>query len=78
MSYNISEEQTREIIARLESNFKRKGDGKYYCLYKYCKGLNQRILLIKTTKFHCWKNGHIEGGHDYHPLVSCSLYQFNY
>ena len=77
MSNNISEEKNRETIARLWSNLKRKGDGKFYFPYKIYKGLNRRRLLIKTAKRHCRENGHIEGGHDYHPLVSCSLYHFN-
>ena len=77
MSDNISEEQNRETIDRLWSNLKRKGDGKCYCPCKICKGLNCRRLLIKTVKRHCRENGHIEGGHDYHPLVIRSLYHFN-
>ena len=76
MSDNIIEEQNRETIARLWSNLKRKGDGKFYCLCKICKGLNRRRLLIRIIKRHCGENGHIEGGHDYHQLVSCSLYHF--
>ena len=77
MSDNISEEQNRETIDRLRSNLKRKGDEKCYCPCKICKGLNRRRLLIKTVKRPCRENGHIEKGHDYHPLVSCSLYHFN-
>ena len=77
MSDNISEEQNRETIARLWSNLKRNGDGKCFCPCKICKGLIRRRLLIKTVKTHCREYGHIEGGHDYHPLVSCSLYHFN-
>lgn len=77
MSDNISEEQNRETIARLWSNLKRKGDGKCYFSCNICKGLNRRRLLIKIVKRHCRENGHIEGGHDYHPLVSHSLYHFN-
>lgn len=77
MSDNISEEQNKETTARLWSNLKRKGDGKCYCPCKICKGLKTRRLKIKTTKKNCRQHGHIEGGHDYHPLVSCSLYHFN-
>lgn len=77
MSDNIREEQNNEIIARLWSNLKRKGDGKCYCPCQICKGLKTRRLLIKIAKKHCRQHGHIEGGHDYHPLVSCSLYHFN-
>ena len=77
MSDNISEEKNRETIARLWSNLKRKCDGKFYCPCKICKSLNYRRLLIKIVKRHYRENGHIEGGHDYHPLVSCSLYHFN-
>ena len=76
MSDNISEEKNRETIDRLWSNLKRKGDRKCYCPCQICKGLNCRRLLIKTVKRHCRENGHIEGGHAYHPLVSCSLYHF--
>lgn len=77
MSDNISKQQNKETIARLWSNLKRNSDGKCYCPCKILKGLNTRRLIIKTTKKHCRLHGHIEGGHDYHPLVSFSLYHFN-
>ena len=73
----MNSKQNKVTIARLWSQFKRKGDGKCYFPCKIFKGLNRRRLLIKTVKRHCRETGHIEGGHDYHPLVSCSLYHFN-
>ena len=77
MSNNINEEQNRETITRLWSNLERKGDGKCYCPSKICKGLNCRRMLIKKVKRYCRENGHIEGGHDYHPLVIHLLFHFN-
>lgn len=62
MSDNKSElDQNRETIARFVFNFQREGDGKCYCPYKMCKGLNTRRLLIKIAKIHCRDNAHIEG-----------------
>ena len=67
-------EHNRQLISRLWDGVKRKGDGKCYCSCSQCRGFNRRILKISKTKRHCREHGHIEGGHEYHPLVSCSLY----
>lgn len=76
MSDNISPEQNEETLDRLWARLKRKGDGKCYCPCNNCKGLKTRRLLITTAEKHCRQHGHVEGGHDYRPLVSCSLYVF--
>jgi len=52
------------------------GDRKCYFLCKKCRGYNIMSLLIKTTKKHSRKYGHVEGGHGYCLLVSYSLYVF--
>jgi hypothetical protein len=52
------------------------GDRKCYFPCKKCRGYNRRRLLIKTTKKHCREYGHLEGRHEYRPLVSYSLYVF--
>ena len=70
-------DQNRETIARLLSNFQREGDNKWYCPCKSCNSLKTRRIKIKIAKRHCTENGHIEGGFDYHPLVSCLLYCFH-
>ena len=58
--------QNRQFLARLWDGVERRGDGKCYCPCSQCT----RRLLIKTTKRHCREHGHVEGGHEYHPLVS--------
>lgn len=45
-------------------------------LVKKWKGLNVRRLLITKAKRHSKTHGHVEGKHEYHPLVSYSLYIF--
>jgi hypothetical protein len=52
------------------------GDRKCYFPCKKCRGYNRRRLLIKKTKKHCREYEHVEGRHEYHPLVSYSLYEF--
>ena len=81
MSHNNNldpQEQTRQLLSRLWDGVKRKGDGKCYFPCIQCKGFNRIILNISTTKRHCREHGHVEGGHEYRPLVSCSLYRFLY
>ena len=51
-------------------------DRKCYCPCKRCKGLKIRRLLIIIDKRHCRDYGHVEGRHEYHPLVSYALYVF--
>ena len=63
-------EQNRQLLARLWEGVERRGDGKCYCPCSQCRGFNTRRLLIKTAKRHCREHGHVEGGHEYHPLVS--------
>ena len=69
MSEDINAQKNKETIARLWSNLKRKGDGKFYCPCKICKGLKTQRYLIKIAEQHCRQHGHIEGGNKYHPLV---------
>ena len=74
MSDNTREfDQNRETIARLLSNFQREDDDKCYCPCKSCNDLKTRRIIIKIDKRHYRENGHIEGGFDYHPLVSYFL-----
>ena len=70
MPNNMDLEQNKATIARLWSQFKRKGDGKCYCPYKKCKGLNNQIILITTAYRHCRQHDHIKGGKDFHPVVN--------
>ena len=51
-------------------------DWKCYFPCKRCKDLKIRRFLITMAKRHCRNYGHVEGGHEYHPLVSYSLYVF--
>jgi hypothetical protein len=53
-----------------------KGDRKCYFPCTQCKGFNRRRILITTTERHCRQFGHVEGGYEYRPLVSYSLYVF--
>jgi hypothetical protein len=74
MSHNIpSRGQCRDVRSTLVEAL---GDQKCYFLCKKCKGYNRRRLLIKTTKKHCSEYGHLEGRHEYCPLVTYSLYVF--
>ena len=44
---------------------------------KYARDWNKlRRLLITTIVKHCRLYGYVEGKHEYHPLVSYSLYVF--
>ena len=71
-------DQNRELLARLWDGLKRKGDGKFYCPCSQCRGFKRRIINITTAKRHCREYGHAEGGHDYCPFVSFSLYMYLY
>jgi hypothetical protein len=72
MSHNIPPGGQGDVRSALEAL----GDRKCYFPCKICRGYNRRRLLIKTTKRHCREYGHLEGGHEYRPLVSYSLYVF--
>jgi hypothetical protein len=47
-----------------------RGDGKCYFPCCECKGFNGRRLPLKIVEKHCRDNGHVEGGNEYHPMVS--------
>lgn len=51
-------------------------DRRCYFPCRNCKGLRPRRIIIKFVKNHYRDYGHIEGGQEYHPLVSYSLYVF--
>ena len=70
--------QNHEFFARLWDGLKRKGDGKFYYPCCQCKGFKRRRINITKTKRHCKEYGHAEGGHDYRPFVSFSLYMSLY
>jgi hypothetical protein len=53
-----------------------KGDGKCYFPCNRCKGFNRRRLVKRTVEKHCREYGHVEGGYEYRPMVSYSLYVF--
>ena len=72
------QEQDQQLLTSLLDGQKRKGDGKCYCPCNQCRGFNIRRLKITTAKKHCREHGHVEGGHEYRPLVSCSLYMSLY
>jgi hypothetical protein len=47
-----------------------KGDGKCYFPCKNCCTRRPERVLIATTKKHCRKYGHMDGGsNEYHPMV---------
>ena len=70
-------DQNRETITRMLFNFQRAGDDKCYCPCKHYNNLKKRRIKIKTSKRHCWENGHTKGGFDYRQLVSFLLYCFH-
>jgi hypothetical protein len=72
------QEENRQLLARLWDGVKIKGDGKCYFPCSQCRGFNRIRLNISIAKIHCRGHGHIKGGHEYHPLVSCSLYMSLY
>ena len=76
MSHNITPDENQATLARLFATLEAKGDGKCYCPWNRCKGFKRRRLLIRITEKHCRENGHVEGGHEYHPMVSYSLNVF--
>lgn len=49
---------------------------KCYFPCKRCEGLKIMGLLIATNKRHCKDYVHAEGGNEYYPLISYSLYVF--
>ena len=55
---------------------KERGDRKCYFSYNRCRGFKRRRNLITIDKGHCRENGQVEGGHEYSPMVSYSLYVF--
>ena len=65
----MNPEQNNETMAALWSQFRRKLD-KCYCPCKKCKGLKNQRILITTAQSHCRQHGHIEGGHDFCPLLN--------
>jgi len=52
------------------------GDRNCYFPCKKCRGYNRRRLIINTTKKHYREYRHLEGRHEYRPLVSYSLCVF--
>jgi hypothetical protein len=72
MSHNIPQGGQEDIRSALEAL----GDWKCYCPCKICRGYNRRRILIKTTKRNYREYGHLEGGPEYRPLVSYSIYFF--
>jgi hypothetical protein len=56
-------------LARLRATLEARGNGKCYCPFYDCRGLQNRIILITTTQRHCREKGHVEGGYEYCPLV---------
>ena len=71
-------DQNHELLARLWDGLKRKGDEKCYWTCSQCMGFKRRIINIIISKRHCREYGHAEGGHDYCPFVSFSLYMYLY
>ena len=76
MSHNITPKENQDMLARLFSALDARGDGKCYCPCNQCWGFKRRALLIRTTEKHCRDNEHVEGGHEYHPMVSYPSYAF--
>ena len=70
--------QNHELLSRLWDGMKTKGDGKCYCPCSQCMGFKRIRINITTTKIHCREYGHAEGGHEYCPFVSFSLYMVLY
>jgi hypothetical protein len=56
-------------LARLRVALEVRGDGKCYFPCYDCKGMQRRILLIRTVERHSREKGHAEGGYEYRPLV---------
>ena len=65
----MNPEQNNETMAALWAQFQRKPN-KCYCPCKKCKGLKTRRILITTAQSHCRQHGHVEGGHDFRPLLN--------
>ena len=65
----MNAEQNNETMAALWAQFRRKPN-KCYCPCKKCKGLKTRRILITTAQSHCRQHGHVEGGHEFRPLLN--------
>ena len=65
----MNTEQNNETMAALWAQFRRKPD-KCYCPCKKCKGLKNRRILITTAQSHCRQHEHVEGSHNFHPLLN--------
>jgi hypothetical protein len=63
-------EESERMIARLRVALEAQVGGKCYFPCNQCRGLKRRRLVRKTVERHCWRYGHCEGGHTYHPMVS--------
>ena len=46
------------------------GDGKCYFPCCECRVFNGRRLPLEIVEKRCRENGHVEGGNEYHPMVS--------
>ena len=71
-------DKNHELITILWDGLKIKGDGKCYCPCSKCRVFKRRRIKITIAKRHCREYGHAEGGHDYRPFVSFSLYMYLY
>jgi len=65
-------------LAKLKEWMFTQGDGKWYFPCCECKGFNGRRLKLQILEKHCRDYGHVEGGYEYHPMVSYLLYVFVY
>jgi hypothetical protein len=55
-----------------------KGDGKCYFPCKNCCTRRPERVLIATTKKHCRKYGHMDGGsNEYRPMVISYIYSLS-
>jgi hypothetical protein len=56
-----------------------KGEGKFYSPCKNCCTRRPKRVLIATTKKHCRKYGHMDGGsNEYYPMVINYIYIYIY
>jgi len=52
-----------------------RGDGKCYFPWKNCCTRHPKRVLIETTKNHCRKYGHMDGGsNEYRPMAISYIY----
>ena len=56
-------------MVALWAQFQRKPN-KCYCPCKKCKELKTQRILITNAQNHCRQNGHVEGGHNFCPLLN--------